>query len=893
MLIQVKNRAIVAGATQEEITGIKEFLTISNPLFNQRLDLGLANWGIPKSLKYYEYDPTHPTTIIIPVGSLPTLIEKGIISPKQEDIIDQRIEGSAPQFFSRLNFTGTLRGYQEDLVKACEGPTMGVIEAMCGSGKTASFIHIVMTKKVPTLILVNTIELAEQTRKAFLQFTNAEETDIGFIGSGKFILTPISICLHQTMAHLSEEQYKLLNTYYGMVIADEVHICAANTYAATMNKLEVKYKFGFSIGPNSFIFIKQNNVLKYITIEEFYALYNIIDKFEIRSFDGKQFTWKPVCNVLKHLTGDKKVYKIKTEFSRELVLSEDHSIYKIDNEQLVESLGKNLKLGDQVLLEKSIPKETYTNKIQLGMNHFKKNFKFAGNFENWVKASIRGPQYKESWKIRYTRKHGKLGYYLNYAELTSNSKLLKCVNKIYTEGSTHVANTSINVKDLAYLLGFYIGDGWTESSSVVFAVESARVKDFLKKLEPLKTFCTFGTECRKTKHASYEISVNNPVFTNFIKILTKNQKVLNKEIPDCVFSWSLESKKLFLQGMIDSDGHLHVDKNNKNKKRFVYTTISEKLAYSLCNFLKYFNYIASISSTRMPGKAHALKDGRIITGKHRIYTVSFSYYLLNPSHNNYCGQIRKSQFTGMPAKIKSIEEVTEPILYDVSVEGDDWNCFVANDILVHNSATPKRGDGLTDVIHFVSGPTIHVVPKEDLKDVLIQPDIVFKDTNYYFPLLNSSEYQELMTDLSFDQDRNDFIIDIFNKEFANNYVIFLCNRIEQVDELLKRIGPTAVGLTSKMKKKDRKQAIMELNDKTKQHVVSTYGLFSTGVDIPHMNTLFLCAPIKSEIKIRQSAGRLMRKAPGKTTATIVDFVDSRVQLLKYQAAKRKRILTQL
>ena len=96
-----------------------------------------------------------------------------------------------------------------------------------------------------------------------------------------------------------------------------------------------------------------------------------------------------------------------------------------------------------------------------------------------------------------------------------------------------------------------------------------------------------------------------------------------------------------------------------------------------------------------------------------------------------------------------------------------------------------------------------------------------------------------------------------------------------------------------MKKKDRKQAILDINNKIKQHVVSTYGLFSTGLDVKHMDTLFMCAPIKSEIKIRQSAGRLMRKAPGKTTATIVDFVDSRVQLLNYQAATRRRILMKI
>jgi superfamily II DNA or RNA helicase len=209
------------------------------------------------------------------------------------------------------------------------------------------------------------------------------------------------------------------------------------------------------------------------------------------------------------------------------------------------------------------------------------------------------------------------------------------------------------------------------------------------------------------------------------------------------------------------------------------------------------------------------------------------------------------------------------------------------------SATPKRDDGLTPVIHYATGPKIHTVPKESLSEHLIKPSIKYVDTEYYFPLLSTQEYQEMISDLSFNPERNAFIANILATEYADNYCILLCNRVEQVTTLVKLIGDTAVGLTSKMKKKDRLQAIKDLNSKAKRHVVSTYGLFSTGIDIPHLDTLLLCAPIKSEIKVRQSAGRLMRKSPGKDSATIVDFVDKKIELLKYQAAKRRRILNNL
>ena len=100
-------------------------------------------------------------------------------------------------------------------------------------------------------------------------------------------------------------------------------------------------------------------------------------------------------------------------------------------------------------------------------------------------------------------------------------------------------------------------------------------------------------------------------------------------------------------------------------------------------------------------------------------------------------------------------------------------------------------------------------------------------------------------------------------------------------------------LTSKMTKKKRAETMELVKTGKKCMVVSTYGLFSTGIDIPALEMLYLCSPIKSEIKLRQSAGRLMRKSPGKTQAKIFDFVDKKVSILRNAGYHRKRILNNL
>ena len=117
------------------------------------------------------------------------------------------------------------------------------------SGKTVTFINLICKIKEPTLILVHTRELLNQTIEKLTQFTTIKKDDVGIIGDGKFTVKPISVGLHQTMSRLTNDKLDKVNRMFGMIIADETHIVAAQTFYATMVNLKAKYKFGFSATP--------------------------------------------------------------------------------------------------------------------------------------------------------------------------------------------------------------------------------------------------------------------------------------------------------------------------------------------------------------------------------------------------------------------------------------------------------------------------------------------------------------------------------------------------------------------------------------------------------------------------------------------------------------------
>jgi len=74
-----------------------------------------------------------------------------------------------------------------------------------------------------------------------------------------------------------------------------------------------------------------------------------------------------------------------------------------------------------------------------------------------------------------------------------------------------------------------------------------------------------------------------------------------------------------------------------------------------------------------------------------------------------------------------------------------------------------------------------------------------------------------------------------------------------------------------------------------QLTIATTHLLVEGIDVPGWDLLFLVTPISGGPKTLQVAGRVTRPAPGKNKAVIVDFLDSRVPMLKAAFSKREKI----
>ena len=85
------------------------------------------------------------------------------------------------------------------------------------------------------------------------------------------------------------------------------------------------------------------------------------------------------------------------------------------------------------------------------------------------------------------------------------------------------------------------------------------------------------------------------------------------------------------------------------------------------------------------------------------------------------------------------------------------------------------------------------------------------------------------------------------------------------------LGLPAVALSAASRSDERSQALRDLSE-GKIRAVFTVDLFNEGIDIPSVDTLLLLRPTDSPTLFLQQLGRGLRKAVGKDSCTVLDFV---------------------
>ena len=175
-------------------------------------------------------------------------------------VLDERCEGRKLS----VSFSGQLREEQQKAVDYFKDKDTGILSAATAFGKTVVCSNIIATKKVSTLILLESSALIEQWQDALETFLDINEelpeyltqtgrikkrkSLIGVIHGAKDTSTGIiDIAMVGSLKKKGEFHERLKS--YGMVIVDECHHSASDTMSEVLMEVCAKYVYGVTATP--------------------------------------------------------------------------------------------------------------------------------------------------------------------------------------------------------------------------------------------------------------------------------------------------------------------------------------------------------------------------------------------------------------------------------------------------------------------------------------------------------------------------------------------------------------------------------------------------------------------------------------------------------------------
>ncbi|CQR46295.1 ATP-dependent RNA helicase RhlB [Paraliobacillus sp. PM-2] len=214
------------------------------------------------------------------------------------------------------------------------------------------------------------------------------------------------------------------------------------------------------------------------------------------------------------------------------------------------------------------------------------------------------------------------------------------------------------------------------------------------------------------------------------------------------------------------------------------------------------------------------------------------------------------------------------------------------------TATSKRKDGLEPILFHTISPITASITEMDLMHAnqIMIPKVKMVYTS--FQSRYGDDFNKLTKVLIKNMNRNQLIIDVIGKTMAaDDCALVISNRVAHCDILKNLIDKqcphlTSAILTGKVQKKQREEIINKARNK-QLHLIIATKIADEGLDIPVLNKLYLVTPSKSQTKVKQQIGRIMRKAKGKKEAILYDFIDDQIPMLRSQASARKDVYLDL
>lgn len=201
------------------------------------------------------------------------------------------------------------------------------------------------------------------------------------------------------------------------------------------------------------------------------------------------------------------------------------------------------------------------------------------------------------------------------------------------------------------------------------------------------------------------------------------------------------------------------------------------------------------------------------------------------------------------------------------------------------TATPKRKDGCTKILHHFMGK--HSFCLEDTAAPRERP--VVRCLRFDHPRASARQLtggmvQRLKTELCKDPERNKLIVDLLLELAATGrQIIVLSDRVEHLKQLLQHFQHAAAEVKASLFVGGQRRDVRQHAEKHCSVLFATFALAKEGLDLPRLDTLVLATPSSD---ITQAVGRILRPCAEKMAPLVVDIQDDAcLQFVRQNAAR--------
>ncbi len=308
----------------------------------------------------------------------------------------------------------------------------------------------------------------------------------------------------------------------------------------------------------------------------------------------------PISKIIKHKC-DKRLYKITLKTGREVKVTENHSIFVIEEGKIKTKTVKDLKEGDFLVVPKNIPNNNNIKKLNL--------------VEEFLK--LPEDKTKDLWVtgiIGSFRKRGRNGNSVPLLELKQKQYKLKQNSFIHSKSFKLRSEIKVS-KELCRLLGYYVAEGGCTGYDIqlIFGHHEKKFVEDVK--DCVKVVFNLPVRIYKRK-SSYVVCFGARYLKHLFKhILEIGENVYKKRVPNIIFNTTVKNQLEFLKGYF-RDGNTNISKRSSYLLR--YTSVSNHIVETL----PYLLLLLSVNPTIHTEKRKTRDFGTYISKTKNAFRIS-------------------------------------------------------------------------------------------------------------------------------------------------------------------------------------------------------------------------------------------------------------------------------